>query len=106
MQAPNVTVVGEEDDDFDEEELGFDPEEVLPIVPIGHEVLSQPSNTVTEEIFASGELEELVRRMLLTMHLEEGVGLAAPQCAIPIRVVVMEYKPEEVAKYVLYIVLI
>lgn len=60
---------------------------ILPIVLYGNPVLRvkcQPVLTVTPEI------RELVANMLETMHDALGVGLAAPQVAVPLQLAVIE----------------
>ena len=60
---------------------------IRPIVKYGEHVLhheAQPVTTVT------GELGDLVRDMIETMYAAPGVGLAAPQIGIPLRVFVVD----------------
>ena len=60
---------------------------IRPIVKYGEHVLhheAQPVTTVT------GELGDLVRDMVETMYAAPGVGLAAPQIGIPLRVFVVD----------------
>lgn len=57
----------------------------LEIVRLGHPVLRQVAEPVPEAMLASAELAELARGMVHTMFSEEGVGLAAPQVAEPLR---------------------
>jgi peptide deformylase len=44
------------------------------------------------------ELRRLVADMFETMHANNGVGLAAPQIGLPIRVLVAEYTPDKKAR--------
>ncbi len=63
---------------------------ILPIVAYGHPVLRK----VTEEITSDyPNLEELIENMFETMYFAEGVGLAAPQVNLPIRLFVMDASP-------------
>jgi peptide deformylase len=64
------------------------------IVQAGHPVLRQRAREVTPEELASAELQELVRTMYAAMRAAPGVGLAAPQIGVPLRVLVMEDLPE------------
>jgi len=60
---------------------------IRPIVKFGEHVLhheAQPVTTVT------GDLGDLVRDMIETMYAAPGVGLAAPQIGIPLRVFVVD----------------
>ena len=60
---------------------------IRPIVKYGEHVLhheAQPVTTVT------GELGDLVRDMIETMYAAPGVGLAAPQIGVPLRVFVVD----------------
>jgi peptide deformylase len=60
---------------------------IRPIVKYGEHVLhhaAQPVTTVT------GDLGDLVRDMIETMYAAPGVGLAAPQIGIPLRLFVVD----------------
>ena len=60
---------------------------IRPIVKYGEHVLhreAQPVATVT------GDLGDLVRDMIETMYAAPGVGLAAPQIGVPLRVFVVD----------------
>jgi peptide deformylase len=56
------------------------------IVRLGHPVLRQRSEAVPEERFGTRALRDLGRDLLRTMKEDSGVGLAAPQIAVPLRV--------------------
>jgi peptide deformylase len=60
---------------------------VRPIVKYGAEVLHQPARLV-EEI--TGEVAQLARDMVETMYRAPGVGLAAPQVGVPLRLFVVD----------------
>jgi len=60
---------------------------VRPIVKYGTEVLHQPARLV-EEI--TGEVAQLARDMVETMYRAPGVGLAAPQVGVPLRLFVVD----------------
>jgi peptide deformylase len=57
----------------------------LEVIRLGHPVLRQVAEPVPEDWFGSGRLDRLVRDMIRTMIEAEGVGLAAPQIAEPLR---------------------
>lgn len=56
------------------------------VVRLGHPVLRQQAQEVSEEKFATRKLRELAQDLVRTMHAASGVGLAAPQIAVPLRV--------------------
>src|SRR5919199_3219146 len=60
---------------------------VLPITEYPERVLLEPAETV--ERFDE-ELEKLVEDMFETMYAEDGVGLAAPQVGLSLRLFVMD----------------
>ena len=66
---------------------------ILPIVQIGDPILRKRCKAVKE---VTEEIEELVENMLETMHDAHGVGLAAPQIGIDLRLAVVDvsYDPE------------
>jgi peptide deformylase len=59
------------------------------IVKIGHPALRQGTRTVPRELFGAPALYELVEVMRATLA-GQGVGLAAPQIAVPLRLFVIE----------------
>ena len=60
---------------------------IYPIVKYGREVLEKPGNPVTE---FNGDLKKLVADMFETMYAANGVGLAAPQIGLPLRLCVID----------------
>jgi peptide deformylase len=64
---------------------------IRPIVRAGHPVLNRIADSVADP--TDPAIAELVRDMLDTLAESGGVGLAAPQIAVPLRVVVF-YVPE------------
>jgi peptide deformylase len=58
------------------------------IVEAGADVLRALSGDVSERLFKSQELKDFVRLMLVTMKEAPGVGLAAPQLGVPLRMFV------------------
>ncbi|MGH9532297.1 MAG: peptide deformylase [Terriglobales bacterium] len=71
-----------------------------PIVKYGDPVLERPAVPVT--VF-NGDLRKLVAEMFETMYAEHGVGLAAPQIGVPLRIAVIDvtFKENPDAKLVL-----
>ena len=60
---------------------------IRPIVKYGTPVLHEPSRPVTE---IDGAIVELVKDMVETMYAAPGIGLAAPQIGVPLRVIVID----------------
>ena len=63
---------------------------VLPIVAYGDPVLRKKAKKITKDF---PQLEELIENMKETMYKAYGVGLAAPQIGIPIRIFVIDASP-------------
>jgi len=57
----------------------------LEVVRLGHPALRQVAEPVPEEWFETGRLTDLARDLVRTMFEDDGVGLAAPQVAEPLR---------------------
>jgi peptide deformylase len=64
------------------------------IVRMGHPVLRQVAEEVGAERFGTRTLRDLGRDLIRTMFEDKGVGLAAPQIAVPLRVLAY-YLPGE-----------
>ena len=60
---------------------------ILPVYVYGQPVLRKVAEDITPDY---PDLKELIRNMFDTMHHADGVGLAAPQVGLPIRVVVVD----------------
>ena len=60
---------------------------VRPIVKYGHPMLHTPSESVLE---IDGAIRKLLDDMVETMYAAPGIGLAAPQIAVPLRVIVVD----------------
>ena len=60
---------------------------VRPIVKYGHPGLQKPSETVKE---IDGTIHKLLDDMVETMYAAPGIGLAAPQIAVPLRVIIVD----------------
>jgi len=73
---------------------------IYPIVKLGNPVLEKPAAEVT--VFDE-ELKQLVDDMFESMYAARGVGLAAPQIGIPLRIAVIDitFKEDPGAKLVL-----
>jgi peptide deformylase len=65
------------------------------IVKIGHPVLHAPAQPVSSALRESAAFQELIETMRLTVN-GRGVGLAAPQIGVSLRVFVMEDPKERV----------
>ena len=63
---------------------------ILPIYTYGQSVLRKEAEDITPDY---PELKELINNMFETMVRAEGVGLAAPQVGLPIRVVTITLDP-------------
>lgn len=63
---------------------------VLPIVAYGDPVLRKKAKDITQEY---PNLEELIQNMWDTMYHAYGVGIAAPQIGLPIRLFVVDATP-------------
>lgn len=63
---------------------------ILPIVAYGAQVLQRKSQSISADY---PNLEELIENMFETMEGAQGVGLAAPQVGLPIRLFVVDAAP-------------
>lgn len=63
---------------------------ILPIVPLGAPVLRKIAEPVPQDY---PNLKELIDNMYETMYGADGVGLAAPQIDLSIRIVVIAFRP-------------
>lgn len=66
----------------------------LKIVQAGEAVLRQRGRELNADEIRSREIQNLIEWMRDTMHDAPGVGLAAPQIGLPLRLAVVEDKPE------------
>jgi peptide deformylase len=66
----------------------------LKIVQAGDAVLRQRGKDLSASEIRSREIQNLIEWMRDTMHDAPGVGLAAPQIGLPLRLAVIEDKPE------------
>jgi len=75
---------------------------VLRITEMGEPVLHTPARTVTE--FSTPELARLIDDMFATMEVAEGVGLAAPQVGVDLRVFIYDLTDERGDRHVGHVV--
>jgi peptide deformylase len=71
---------------------------IRPIVQAGHPVLRSEAQLVDPAWVGTSEFIDLVRDMVETMHDAPGVGLAAPQIGLPIQLVVIEDRPQNMTE--------
>lgn len=69
-----------------------------PIVQTGAMVLRHPAREVDAAYLATREFHDLVATMITVMRNAPGVGLAAPQIGVDLRVIVLEDKKELIEK--------
>jgi peptide deformylase len=72
--------------------------QVLPIVQAGDPVLREPARDIERDELGTAVLDELIARMRDTMRAAPGVGLAAPQVGVPLRLAVIEDRREYQAR--------
>jgi peptide deformylase len=63
---------------------------ILKVARIGHPVLRAAARAVADGEIVSPDFQRLLDDMVATMHEYDGVGLAAPQIHVPLRVAVIE----------------
>lgn len=76
----------------------LNPESTPPIVQTGNLVLRARAADVPTSQIRTEAFQELVATMIATMRAAPGVGLAAPQIGISMRVIVLEDREELLAK--------
>jgi len=69
-----------------------------PIVQTGAPVLRHPARAVEPSYLATREFRDLVATMITVMRKAPGVGLAAPQIGVDLRVIVLEDRKELIEK--------
>ncbi len=60
------------------------------IIRMGHPLLRQPARPLTDDEIGSDETMRLIDDMIDTLHDYGGIGLAAPQIAVPLRLAIIE----------------
>ena len=68
---------------------------ILKVARIGHPVLRSPASAVAVETLRSTEIQRLIDDMVETMHEYNGVGVAAPQVHVSLRIAVIEVPPDD-----------
>ena len=63
---------------------------ILPVTVYGHPVLRKVASDIQPD---SPGLDELIENMFITMHYADGIGLAAPQIGLSIRLFVIDLSP-------------
>ena len=63
---------------------------ILPIIAYGDPILRKMGKDITKEY---PNLDALLENMFETMYEAQGIGLAAPQIALPIRVFIVDATP-------------
>src|SRR5689334_18673021 len=63
---------------------------ILKVARIGHPVVRHPARALTADEIASRAFQQLADDMIETMHEYDGVGLAAPQVHVGLRLAVLE----------------
>jgi peptide deformylase len=76
------------------------PPPIAPIVRVGDPVLRTRAAEVAAETIGTPELQSLFATMIAAMRSAPGVGLAAPQIASPLRVIVLEDREELMARLI------
>ncbi|KAK2425413.1 peptide deformylase 1A, chloroplastic [Trifolium repens] len=67
------------------------------IVKAGDPVLHQPALNIDPTEIKSEKIQKIIDDMILVMRKSPGVGLAAPQIGIPLRIIVLEDKEEYIS---------
>ncbi|KAL5756380.1 hypothetical protein ACOSP7_020813 [Xanthoceras sorbifolium] len=68
-----------------------------PIVKAGDPVLHEPAQEVDPKEIGSDKIKKTVDDMVKVMRLAPGVGLAAPQIGVPLRIIVLEDTKEYIS---------
>jgi len=68
---------------------------ILKVARIGHPVVREAARAVSEAEIADASFQRLIDDMVETMHEYEGVGVAAPQVHVSLRLAVIEVPPDD-----------
>ncbi len=90
-QAPYLMLPMSSEVAFDKRKLKNPP---LNIHTLGDRVLRQPAKRVSQ---VNNDIRQIVKEMLQTMYSSDGIGLAAPQVAVPKQIIVVDIDPDEAA---------
>jgi peptide deformylase len=74
---------------------------IRPILKFGHPILHAPSALVTN---IDGEIHQLFDDMVATMYAAPGIGLAASQIGVPLRVIVVDLSVGDDARQMIKLV--
>ena len=66
---------------------------VLPVYLYGEPVLRTRAKEIDPQVVSQEKLQEVIASMQETMHVAEGIGLAAPQVGIPHRLFIIDATP-------------
>ena len=78
--------------------MSLKPPSLPAIVQTGAPVLRTRATEIPAEQIATAEFQELIELVIATMREAPGVGLAAPQIGLPIRLIVLEDREEQLMK--------
>lgn len=67
---------------------------VREIIRMGHPTLRTPARPLTDAEITSRDTRRLMDDMIDTLHHAGGIGLAAPQIDVPVRLAIIEIDPE------------
>ena len=73
---------------------------VLRVTVAGEEILHRPLKPVTEEHYGSAQLATLIDDMFATLYVAEGVGLAANQVDVDLRLFIYDCPDDEGVRHV------
>jgi peptide deformylase len=76
------------------QDCGMPNDDVLPIVMCGDPVLRHPAQSIDPSDLAKPAMRRLIAQMRATMEAAPGVGLAAPQVGVSLRLAVLQDGPE------------
>lgn len=68
---------------------------ILKVARIGHPVLRAPALAVAVDTLRSAQIQRFIDDMIETMHEYNGVGVAAPQVHVSLRIAVIEVPPDD-----------
>jgi peptide deformylase len=68
---------------------------VLKVARLGHPAVRRPAQAVEREAIRTLEMQRLIDDMVETMHEYDGIGLAAPQVHVGLRLAVIEVPPDD-----------
>jgi peptide deformylase len=68
---------------------------ILKVARIGHPVVRGEARDLTKSEIRSADVQRLIDDMVETMHEYDGVGLAAPQIHVPLRLAVIEVEGDD-----------